>query len=199
MRAVAAAIVSPLDRWIPRADIREHHSVVIAAPADVVMRVAMSIDLRDVVLVRAIFWLRAKWMRARQARAPGPGGFVPDLLAMGWGKLAEVPDHLFVAGAFCQPWQAEVVFEPGDSERFATSWPAARVKIAWTLQAEALPDGRTRFASETRAVATDEVARARFLRYWRWARFGIVAIRWLLLPAIRRQAEREARAAARDR
>jgi hypothetical protein len=28
------------------------------------------------------------------------------------------------------------------------------------------------------------------LRYWRWARFGIIAIRLLLLPAIRREAER---------
>ena len=28
-------------------------------------------------------------------------------------------------------------------------------------------------------------------RYWRWARFGIIAIRLLLLPAIRRAAERE--------
>ena len=45
-------------------------------------------------------------------------------------------------------------------------------------------------ATETRAVATDAEARARFRRYWRWARFGIVAIRWFMLPAIRREAER---------
>jgi hypothetical protein len=39
-------------------------------------------------------------------------------------------------------------------------------------------------------VATDAGARLKFRRYWRWARFGIVAIRLLLLPAIRRAAER---------
>jgi hypothetical protein len=39
-------------------------------------------------------------------------------------------------------------------------------------------------------VATDAEARRRFRRYWRWARFGIVAIRLLILPAIRREAER---------
>jgi hypothetical protein len=44
-------------------------------------------------------------------------------------------------------------------------------------------------AQETRAAATDETARTSFLRYWRWARFGIVSIRRLLLPAIRRAAE----------
>ena len=48
----------------------------------------------------------------------------------------------------------------------------------------------TRFAQETRAVATDEQARRMFRRYWRWARFGIVAIRRLILPAVRRAAER---------
>ncbi|HET9325310.1 MAG TPA: hypothetical protein VFQ05_00900 [Candidatus Eisenbacteria bacterium] len=30
----------------------------------------------------------------------------------------------------------------------------------------------------------------RFRSYWRWARFGIVTIRILLLPAIRRETER---------
>ena len=48
--------------------------------------------------------------------------------------------------------------------------------------------------AETRAVATDDVARSRFMAYWRWARFGIVTIRWLLLPGIRDQAEARSRA-----
>jgi hypothetical protein len=40
-------------------------------------------------------------------------------------------------------------------------------------------------------VATDEPARTAFRRYWRWARFGIIAIRLLLLPAVRRAAEQQ--------
>jgi hypothetical protein len=36
-------------------------------------------------------------------------------------------------------------------------------------------------------------APAKFMRYWRLARFGIVLIRWLMLPAIRREAERRYR------
>lgn len=34
---------------------------------------------------------------------------------------------------------------------------------------------------------------ARFRRYWRWARFGIIGTRLVLMPAIRREAERRAR------
>jgi hypothetical protein len=64
------------------------------------------------------------------------------------------------------------------------------VKIAWTLEAEPLEPALTRFSHETRAVATDGEARTKFRQYWRWARFGIVSIRLLLLPAIRRAAER---------
>ena len=64
------------------------------------------------------------------------------------------------------------------------------VKIAWTLEVESQGVASTLLSTETRAVATDATARRRFRRYWRWARFGIVAIRWLMLPAIRRQAER---------
>ena len=44
-------------------------------------------------------------------------------------------------------------------------------------------------AVETRAVATDDNARARFQRYWWGFGTGIGLIRWLLLGAIRRQAE----------
>jgi hypothetical protein len=40
------------------------------------------------------------------------------------------------------------------------------------------------------------VARCRFRRYRRRARFGIVAIRIVLLPAVRREAERRWRAQA---
>ena len=43
-----------------------------------------------------------------------------------------------------------------------------------------------------RAVATDGTAQRKFLRYWRWAGVGMVLIRWLLLPALRREAERRA-------
>ena len=51
-------------------------------------------------------------------------------------------------------------------------------------------------ATETRAVATDEASRGKFRRYWRFAGPGILLIRKLLLPAVRREAERRAIAAA---
>ena len=89
-----------------------------------------------------------------------------------------------------QPWLADVKFTAIAPQEFAAYAEPDQVKIAWTLEAEELAPDLTRFAQETRAVATDAEARAKFRRYWRWARFGIVAIRLLLLPAVRREAER---------
>jgi hypothetical protein len=54
----------------------------------------------------------------------------------------------------------------------------------------------TRFATETRAVATGEPTRIQFPRYWRKFSIGIILIRRLLLPAIRREAGRQWKAGA---
>ena len=84
---------------------------------------------------------------------------------------------------------ADLVFQVASEIELPFAEPGL-VKIAWTLEADPIDDTHTRLASETRAVATDDQARRRFKRYWRLAGFGIVLIRWLALPAVRREAER---------
>jgi hypothetical protein len=179
----------PLDRFFPEFDVRERHEVDVRAPAGVVFDVARSISLSSLPLVRAIFWLRARGMGARGGGL-GRGPFVDEALAMGWGRLADEPGRLFAAGAVCQPWIADVVFRSVPAAEFASYSEPDRVKIAWTLEAEPLGPERARLASETRVAATDEASRRKFARYWRVVRIGIVTIRLLMLPAIRREAER---------
>lgn len=188
-----------LDRFIPRPDRSGRHEISIHAPAELVLDVARDFDMQSVPLVRAILWLRSRLLGARTPAARPPAGLVSEMLELGWGRLAEEPGRFFVAGAACQPWQADVVFTPIAPERFATYAEPGQVKIAWTLEAEALGPALTRFATETRVVATDEQARARFRRYWRVFGVGIVMIRRLLLPAVRREAERRWQAAGPGR
>lgn len=164
------------------------------APAVVTYATAAEFDMDSLTVVHAIFRARALFRRAGPAPSrPFNKGLIRGAMGLGWGSLVEEPGRLFIAGAYCQPWQGEVVFHPLTGESFARFAEPGYVKIAWTL--ETTPEGPTSclLAAETRVVATDETARARFLPYWRWARFGIYAIRWLLLPAVRRQAERRAR------
>lgn len=185
------SLPSVLDPFLPRFDIRERHETIVRAPADLVLEVARNFDMQSIPLIHAIFWLRARVLRARPDAAGRPAVLDTEALrAMGWGVLAEIPGRLLVAGAVCQPWQADVVFTPIPPDRFTSYADPDRVKIAWTLETEALTEDRTRLATETRAVATDAQARARFRRYWRIFGIGILAIRWLLLPAVRRDAER---------
>lgn len=186
---------SPLDPFIPDCDARERHAVTVRAPAALVDRVARGFDLQSLPLVHAIFWLRGKLMRAtpvpRQAR-----GFIEEMQSLGWGTLVDRPGELFVAGATCRPWLADVVFTPLSAETFRGFAEPGVVKIAWTLECRATGPARTELVTETRVIATDGKAREQFLGYWRWARMGILPIRWLLLPAIRKRAEAEWRGAS---
>lgn len=173
-----------------RYDVRERHEIVIRAPAAVVLEAAKHFDLYSIPLVRSIIRMREQVMRARREPEPPHRGLVDLMRGFGWGTLVDQPG-LYVAGARCQPWVPNVVFEPIPPDRFADDREPDRVKILWSLEAQEIASMQSRFATETRAVATDDRARAHFQPYWSWARYGIVAIRWLMLPALRREAERE--------
>jgi hypothetical protein len=181
---------SSLDRFIPHPDVRERFEISIRAPASLVMDVASNFDMQSLPLVKAIFRLREKVLRSGRHAPRRSQGILEEMQALGWGLLAEQRGRLVICGARCQPWLANVTFSALNAGDFRAYAEPGQVKIAWTLETDELGPALTRFAQETRAVATDEAARARFLRYWRWARFGIVSIRLLLLPAIRRAAER---------
>jgi hypothetical protein len=181
-----------LDRFMPAPDVRERHEGLIHAPAEIVFDVALHFDLQAIPVVRAIFWLRGKLMGAR-ATTRVARGLVAETMALGWGVLSHRQGREIVMGAVTRPWEADVKFRAVPAEQFLEFAEPELVKIAWTLEAEPVGQALTRFASETRVMPTDDVARARFRRYWRWARFGIVAIRWMMLPAVRREAERRFR------
>jgi hypothetical protein len=182
-----------LDRFIPHADVRQRHETLVRAPAAVVLDVARAFDLQSVPLVRALFWLRARLLGAKVPGA-APQGLVVETVRMGWGVLYDDPERVFVAGAACQPWQADVLFTAIPPNQFVTFAAPDHVKIVWTLEVVPAGPALTRFATETRVCATDQQARRKFRRYWQVFGVGIVLIRWLLLPAIRGQAERRWRA-----
>lgn len=182
-------MTAALDPFIPEPDVRERFAVEIRAPSALVMEVARNFDLQSLPLVKLIFRLRERLMGAR-SEPRVPQGLVAETRALGWGTLVDEPDRLLVCGARCQPWLAEVTFRAIPAAEFAGYREPDQVKIGWTLEAEALGPALTRFSHETRVKATDPESRRRFARYWRWARVGIIGIRLLLLPAIRRRAER---------
>lgn len=180
-----------LDRFVPDLDVRERFETTVHAPAELVMRVAVDFDMQSVAAVRAIFRTREIFLGTAGAARRRPQGILEETRGLGWGVLDRQAGRYVVCGARCQPWLADVRFTAIHPRDFASYDEPDQVKIAWTLEAEPIAGDVTRFAQETRAVATDPQAREKFRRYWRWARFGIIAIRLLLLPAVRRRAERQ--------
>ena len=165
------------------------NSIIVRAPASIVYEVATEFDMQSLVLVRTIFWLREKLLGSTPSARPAQG-LIADMRSLGWGCLMEREGKLFVAGAACQPWQTDVVFTPIPSDLFSSFSEPSNVKIAWTIATYEKSPLNAELSTETRAIATDAATRSRFLRYWSWARFGIIPIRWILLPAIRRESER---------
>ena len=189
----AESVDALLDAVMPQYDIVERHSIHVAAPPAVALAAACDADLTASLIIRAIFKAREIVLGSTpQTDDARPRGLLAMTTSIGWRVLAEAPDREIVVGAVTQPWLADVVFRPLSADAFIAFHEPEHVKIAWTLRAD--PDGPRAcvLRTETRVVATDETARAKFLRYWRRFSPGIVLIRRLMLGPIRRDAERRA-------
>jgi hypothetical protein len=182
-----------LDRVMPHYDVVERHHVRVAAPAPVTFAAASEIALMQSRPVRMIFRARERMMGATPQPSRASQPFLSLAMSIGWGLLGEVPRSQVVMGAVTQPWLADVVFHPLPPDEFVSFSESGYVKIAWTIRADPLGDDRSIFRTETRAVATDPLARAKFRRYWSLASPGIILIRWLMLNPVKTAAERRAR------
>jgi hypothetical protein len=183
-----------LDRFIPEYEVVERHQVSVGAPAEMTLSAAAEMDLRQSVVIRAIFKARELILGSEPAEM-GPRAFLDQTKALGWGVLAEIPDREIVVGAVTQPWMANVVFRALPADEFASFHEPGYVKIVWTLRADPIGAAESIFRTETRAVTTDPTALAKFRRYWSFARPGIWLIRRSSLELVKREAERRARVA----
>jgi len=160
--------------------------------------VAKEMDLQASPVVKGVFWLRAlpALLRGEPIRPQGSPGLLEETLALGWRVLAEVPDREIVVGAYTQPWHGQVTFHPLPPEEFAAFDEPGCVKIVWTLGAEPLGPDQSMFVTRTRVVCTDPDSRKRFRRYWAPMSAGIILIRYVSLPMVRKEAERRASGSA---
>jgi hypothetical protein len=187
-----------LDRFMPLYDVVERHHIHVAATPEITLGVARDMNVFDSQIVRAIF--RGRELLLGAPPPPQgvalPPGLVPAALRLGWGVLSDEAGHEIVLGAVTRPWEPSPSFHDLLPRDFATFAEPEFVKIAWTLRADALADGTSIFRTETRALATDVVARGKFRRYWALVSPGVVLIRRMMLEPVKREAERRAAVAA---
>ena len=142
--------------------------------------------------MRAIFKARETMLGSEPDTATHPHGLLALTESIGWGVLAEVAGREVVMGAITQPWEANVVFRQLSRHEFVVFDEPGYVKIVWTLRADPIGADASIFRTETRAVATDAAARAKFRRYWSFLSPGIILIRRASLKPLRADAERRA-------
>jgi hypothetical protein len=182
-----------LDRFMPTYEVVERHHVRVAAPHDVTLAAAKEMDLQRSPVVRVIIRARERILGATSDDRPEPRGLLAETLSLGWGVLADVPGREIVVGAVTKPWEANVTFRSLPPDEFLAFTEPGYVKIAWTLRVDPITASESVFRTETRVIATDAEARAKFRRYWSFLSPGIIVIRWALLGPLKAEAERRAR------
>jgi hypothetical protein len=178
-----------LDRFMPRYEICERHAIDVAAPAEVTLAAAKTLELESSPIIRGIFKGREWIVRSHPDATARPDGLLEHMKSVGWGVLADTPCEV-VLGAVTKPWEANPVFRAIAPADFVAFGEPDYVKIAWTLRVTPTDDGGSTFRTETRAVATDPDARKKFRRYWSLLSPGIIVIRWAMLPALAAAAAR---------
>lgn len=181
-----------LDHFMPVYDVVERQHIRVSAPAAVTLAAACEMDLQEPVVVRVIVRARELLLGATHDDRVRPRGLMAEMRSLGWGVLADVPGREIVVGAVTKPWKADVRFHSIPPDEFLAFSEPDFVKIVWTLRVDAVTTTQSVLRTETRAIATDHCARAKFRWYWAFLSPGIRLIRWAAFGPARREAERRA-------
>jgi hypothetical protein len=178
-----------LDRYLPTADIAEHHTLVVAAPPEAVLEAAHELRCREVPLQLVLMSLRGlPRLLRRRSVLKLDGKLVDELVRLGFVRLEQREDEVAygVTGRF---WSLDGGLRrigPDDFERFdEPGW--AQGALAFSVAPHPLG---TLLSTETRVRATDPGSLRAFRRYWRVIYPGSALIRLEWLRAIRRRAQR---------
>ena len=186
------AEVPLLDKFLPLWDVRECHELSVAAPAGRAFEVLRNLDINRAPVVKALFWLRSLPSRF-SGRAVAPPhkarSLLEDALSVGWVVLGEIPAQQLAVGAVTRPWEPIVRFHGLPGPELRAYREPGFVKIVWGISARPLDEGACVLGTETRVLATDEVSRRRFSRYWWFFGSFIRLIRVMSLRLAKRDLE----------
>ena len=189
-----------LDSWLPRFEFSEHHALRVRASAESVQRALHEIDVARLPLVRVLITLRTlpgllvspRAALARLRRRAGAEQRMGLMALDGFAVLDDTPCEI-VLGLTGRFWRASGEIVPSDAATFRDAPPPGTARVAMNFLLAPQADGATLLSTETRIHVPDADARRKFAWYWRAIRLGSGAIRWAMLRAVRRAAERGGR------
>ena len=192
-----------LDELMPVYDVVERHRILVRAAPEITFAAIKSFDLSDSLLIRALLGarslpavlsalLRSPRTAAAEFRARRAELRFADLERAGFHLIAErVPEEL-VIGVLGKFWTARGSLScQVSAATFAAGPPNGFALAGWNFTVAPDGNGRSTLRTETRVWCAPDV-RARFRAYWFVIRLGSGLIRWEILRAIRREAERSA-------
>jgi hypothetical protein len=179
-----------IDRFMPRWDVADQHSIEIAAPPQRVDDALRGLRLRDSPIFMVLMGMRSM-PYVLSGLAKGTAVADPVLqaaLRAGFVELADEPGTSLVFGAigrFWRPISELIAFDPEEFADFSSPGLAkAAIEFAFEEQ-----NGHTVLTTETRIVGTDESSSRLFRRYWLLVGWGSAAIRRSWLKAVKAKAE----------
>jgi hypothetical protein len=172
-----------LDKVLPAYDRAERHQIVVPVSCGQARAAAEQVAFTDIRGLQALLSLRAGKRVKMQPR--------PLLATMtgpnaGFSKLASTEQE-FVAGNAGRPWAGEPTLHFNSAGEYRAFNQPGYAKVAFNLRYEPGGPSACTVSSETRILATDPSARAKFTRYWKVIYPGSALIRVLWLDAIERR------------
>ena len=188
-----------LDSWMPAPDVVTTHSLLVAAPPDVVYAALLSTDFGRHPLVALLMGLRAlpaalavpiaTWRRIRSAQRSNSLP-LKALLNQDFVLLEEQAPVELVLGLTGRFWTPSGCLIPTDAASFREPPPPGTARAAWSFRLEPSLSGSTRLMTETRVRCADPDTLRQFRRYWRVVAPGSGLIRRAILRQVRDSAER---------
>ncbi|HEX6418569.1 MAG TPA: hypothetical protein VFZ77_08725 [Acidimicrobiales bacterium] len=188
-----------IDEILPAFDVTRVDTVVVAAPADDVYRVALDLDLVEVVrddpVVGILFAVRSipdRVMRllGRRDEPPPPSMRLRDLPQEGeWIRLGEDPGREIVFGAAGRFWNGPIEWRRTTPPSFAAFDAPGAARIAANIAVHPYARDRVLVTYEARTAATDDDARRGVRRYWRMLSPFVGLVLRGVLRGIKRRAE----------
>jgi hypothetical protein len=178
-----------LDEQLPRWDVRERHSIRIAAPPEVALQAAREVTAREVPELIVLMGLRTLPAVLTGRRRPGDGPLLDGFTAMGFAPLGESATE-FAYGGVGRFWTPSGGLRRVGAAEFAGFAEPGYAKAGFDFRVAPDGPGASVLSTETRVLATDAAARRRFRLYWLVVRPGSGLIRRGWLRAIRKRAER---------
>jgi hypothetical protein len=189
-----------LDEVLPAFDVTRVDAVTVAAPAEDVYRVALDLDLIEVVrtdpVLGVLFAIRGipdqlLGALGKRPAPPAPASMrLIDIPAEGeWIRLGEDPGREIVFGTAGRFWKGPVQWTSSTPQTFAAFNEPDSARIAANLAVHPYSADRVLLTYEARTAATDDAARRGIQRYWRVLSPFIGVVMRGVLRAIKQRAE----------